>query len=79
MKTKTFIVELFIGMAPMFFILVLPIYLAGLFLSPPYDLFATGIVLAVGGVIIRFRDQIDARRAAWREARGSHGVSGAPR
>jgi len=79
MKTKNFIVELFMGMAPMFFILILPIYLAGLFLSPPHDLFATGIVLAVGGVIIRFRGQIDARRAAWREARSSHRVSGASR
>jgi hypothetical protein len=79
MKTKNFIVELFIGMAPTFFILILPTYLTGLLLFPPYDTIALVVILAIGGVIIYFRDQIDARRAAWREARGSHGVSGASR
>ncbi|HWM54010.1 MAG TPA: hypothetical protein VNO20_01280 [Solirubrobacterales bacterium] len=79
MKTKNFIVEFFIGMAPAFFILILPTYLAGLLLSPPYDVLAMAVILAIGAVIIRFRSEIDARRAAWREGRGSHSVSNASR
>lgn len=79
MKTKNFIVEFFIGMAPAFFILILPTYLAGRLLSPPYDVLAMAIILAAGGIIIRFRDQIEARRAAWRENRDSRSVSDASR
>jgi uncharacterized membrane protein YdjX (TVP38/TMEM64 family) len=79
MKTKNFIIGLIVGMAPTFFILILPTYLAGLLLSPPYDVLAMAIVLAVGAVIIRFRDQIEARRAAWRESRSRHGISSASR
>jgi membrane protein DedA with SNARE-associated domain len=79
MKTKNFIVELFIGMAPTFFILILPTYLAGLLLSPPYDVLAMAVILAIGAVIIRYRSEIDARRAAWRESRNSHSVSSASR
>jgi membrane protein DedA with SNARE-associated domain len=79
MQTKNFIVEFLMGMAPTFFILILPAYLAGFFLSPPYDALAMAAVLGVGAIIIRFREQIEARRAAWRAGRGSHGVSSAPR
>ena len=79
MKTKNFVVEFLIGVAPTFFILILPAYLAGLLLSRPYDAIAMAGILAVGAIIIRFREQIDARRAAWREGRRSHRVSSASR
>lgn len=76
MKTKHFIVDLFVAMAPGFFILILPTYLAGLLLAPPYNLIAWAIILAIGGAIIYFRDRVDARLADWRAGRGTHRVSG---
>jgi hypothetical protein len=78
MKTKHFITELLSAMAPGFFILILPTYLAGTFLPSPYNAMTCAVILAIGGLIIYFRDQIDARRAAWRSNRSSqmpsHGV-----
>jgi hypothetical protein len=69
MKTKDFAMELLFALAPGFFILVLPTCLAGIFLPPPYSAIAWAIILAIGGVILQFRGQIDARRSAWRSRR----------
>jgi len=76
MKTKNFAVEMLFAIAPGFFILVLPTCLAGIFLPGPYNAIAWVIILAIGGVILRFRDQIDARRAAWHSSRGTERVAG---
>jgi hypothetical protein len=81
MKTIHFVIDFLAALAPAFFILILPLYLATILLSPPFDAIAALVILAIGGVIIHFRDQIEARRAAWRARRGSHripshGVSG---
>jgi hypothetical protein len=73
MKTKSFFRELLCAVAPGFFILLLPTCLAGVFLPPPYNVIAWAIILAIGGIIFRFRDQIDARRAAWRLNRATAG------
>jgi len=76
MKTKHLIADLLIAMAPAFFILILSTYLAGLFLSPPYDVLAMVVILAIGGLIIHFRNQIDAYRAVRRAGRRERGVAG---
>jgi protein-S-isoprenylcysteine O-methyltransferase Ste14 len=76
MKTIRFIAGFLSVMAPVFFILILPTYVAGLLLSPPYDIIACAVILAISGAIIHFRDQIDARRAAWRARHDSHRIAG---
>ncbi len=76
MKTKHFVTDLFAAMAPGFFILVVPLYLAGTFLPLPYNAIAYAAILAIGALIIHFRDQIDAWRVAWRSNRNSNYTTG---
>ena len=76
MKTKHFIMDLFAAMAPGFFVLVVPLYLAGTFLPLPFNAIAYAAILAIGGLIIHFRVQIDAWRAAWRSNRKSSYTTG---
>ncbi|HMC50543.1 MAG TPA: hypothetical protein VKH20_07840 [Solirubrobacterales bacterium] len=66
MKTKHFIRDLIVGMAPAFLILILPTYLAGLLLPAPFNLVAWGIILVVGGLIFFRRDQVNSHLAHWR-------------
>jgi hypothetical protein len=70
MRTKQFIIDLVMGMAPTFFILVLPLWLADVFLAPPYDAAAAALVVVIGWQVVRRRYRPNARLFTWRIERG---------
>jgi len=76
MRTKQFIIDLLMGMAPAFFILVLPLCLADIFLRPPYDAAAAVFVGVIGWQVARRRYRPNARLFTWRIERGRLHLAG---
>jgi hypothetical protein len=75
MRTKQFIFDLAVGMAPAFLLVILPMHVALWLLSPLYTVVAWALIAMVAWQIARRRYHADERIAAWRATRhASHGV-----
>lgn len=76
MKTKRFVIEFLAGIAPAFFIVILPAYLTSLFLPLPYSVIALAFIVAFAWQFARRRYRPEARLAPWRFDRGGRHTPG---
>jgi len=70
MKTRHFVIDFLVGIAPAFFIVILPTYLTTLFLPLPYSIIALASIVAFGWQFARRRYPPRTRLGHWRFGRG---------
>lgn len=69
MTTKRFVIDFLAGIAPAFFVVILPMYLTSLFVPLPYSLIALAFIAVFARQFARRRYRPEARLAHWRFGR----------
>ncbi|MGE5283183.1 MAG: hypothetical protein ACM3N0_12860 [Chloroflexota bacterium] len=73
MKTKRFAIDFLAGIAPAFFVAILPMYLASLLVPSPYSFIALACIMAFAWQFARRRYHPDGCLVNRRDSRGGPG------
>jgi hypothetical protein len=76
MTTKRFVIDFLAGIAPAFFVVILPMYLTSLLVPLPYALVALALIVGFGWQFARRRYRPGARSVDWRFGRGGRHAPG---
>jgi hypothetical protein len=76
MQTKHRIVEFLAALAPVVFLILIPSFLVGRLVDPPYNVVGWAIVLTIAWLVIRRRERERKSIRDWRPDRDAHRISG---
>jgi hypothetical protein len=75
MQTKHRIGEFLRALSPLVFLILIPSFLVGRLVDPPYNVLCWAIVLVIAWLVIRRRDREQKRAREWHAGRDPHRVS----
>jgi hypothetical protein len=76
MQTRRRAVKFLLALSPAMFLIVIPTFVVGRLIDPPYNLVGWAIVLTIAWLATRRRDRAKGHPGDWRENRGVRHVSG---
>lgn len=76
MQTKHRIRELLVALSPLVFLILIPSFLVGRLVDPPYNVVGWAIVLTIAWLAIRRRERERKGVRDWRSDRDAHRISG---
>jgi len=76
MQTKHRITEFLLALSPAMFLIVIPTFVIGRLVDPPYNLMGWAIVLTIAWLVTQHRDRAKAHPGDWRGDQGVRHVTG---